>query len=146
MWDSYLHFTSLEAVKNINMLLTLNNLVQGVILPWICKCAFLLTRVLPLFFHTSRFFFLKWVDFLVWLTIPNTERSLRDTIGFLAMCQYSIATQVGGTRRGLKEPLQFPWLLSLKAVWGFLWVESLEIFKIFLDCALPNVFQTCLDY
>ena len=57
MWGSYLHFASLEAEKNINMLLTLNNLVQGVILPWICKCAFLLTRVLPLFFHTSRFFF-----------------------------------------------------------------------------------------
>ena len=129
MWGSYLHFASLEVEKT---LLTLNNLIQGVLLPRIRKCAFLLTRVLPLFFHTSRFFFfflfLKWVEFLVWLTLMNTERSLRDIIGFLAMCQYSIATQVSGTRRGLPEPFQFPWLPSLKVVWGFLWVESLGIF------------------
>ena len=57
MWGSYLHFASLEAEKNINMLLILNNLIWGVLLPRIRKCAFLLTRVLPLFFHTSSFFF-----------------------------------------------------------------------------------------
>ena len=38
MWGSYLHFTSLEAEKNINMLLTLDNLIWGVLLPRIRKC------------------------------------------------------------------------------------------------------------
>ena len=57
-WGRHFHFTFLEAEKNINTLLTLDDLVRGALLPRICKCAFLLTRFLPIFFHASRFFFL----------------------------------------------------------------------------------------
>ena len=52
-WGLYLHFASLDAEKNINMLPTLNNLVQGVLLLCICKCAFRLcpTQCVPNMFR-----------------------------------------------------------------------------------------------
>ena len=56
-WNPSRHFVYLEVEKNLNMLLSLDNLIWGVFLPWTHKCAFLLTRSLPLLFHTSWFFF-----------------------------------------------------------------------------------------
>ena len=78
MWNPSLHFVSLEVEKNSNMLLSLDNLTRWVFLPWTHKCVFLLTRVLPLFLHTSWFFlFPKWVDFFSLVDTPQNRKEFK---------------------------------------------------------------------
>ena len=55
--DSYLHFTCLEAKKNMNTLLTPGNFAREAFLSKICKCEFLFKGFFPYSFILVDFSF-----------------------------------------------------------------------------------------